>query len=177
VDDLTWEYSPLSSSVNFLDMVISIKSDHIHTDLFEKSLNLYFYIPPSSCHSSGVINGIILGGVHRIYRLCSDNSDIKKHLINFRNRLIAQGYLKSKILLLFQAAIRKQHSMAINTDMMTETSVRNHNISLYMSHHPTYPLNRVIQGLYEKIMSPVLDSDLCVCVHRTCNLRNPLTYQ
>ena len=44
---LTWEFSELSTSVDFMDMTISInQSNKIETTLFEKKLNLHLYIPP-----------------------------------------------------------------------------------------------------------------------------------
>ena len=44
---LTWEFSEPSTSVDFMDMTITInKSNKIETTLFEKRLNLHLYIPP-----------------------------------------------------------------------------------------------------------------------------------
>ena len=44
---LTWEFSELSTSIDFMDMTIAInKSNKIKTTLFEKKLNLHLYIPP-----------------------------------------------------------------------------------------------------------------------------------
>ena len=45
--DLTWEFSNLSTSINFMDMTIHITDkNHIETTLFEKKLNLHLYILP-----------------------------------------------------------------------------------------------------------------------------------
>ena len=44
---LTLEFSELSTSIDFMDMTITInKSTKIETTLFEKKLNLHFYTPP-----------------------------------------------------------------------------------------------------------------------------------
>ena len=44
---LTWEFSELSTSIDFMDMTITInKSNKIETTLFEKKLNLHLYVPP-----------------------------------------------------------------------------------------------------------------------------------
>ena len=44
---LTWEFSPLLTSVNFMNMTISINTQtNIETMLFEKKLNLHLYIHP-----------------------------------------------------------------------------------------------------------------------------------
>ena len=45
---LTWESIQLSTSVDFMDMTVSINNlNHIETTLFKKNLNLYLYIPPT----------------------------------------------------------------------------------------------------------------------------------
>ena len=54
---LTWEFSELSISIDFMDMTITInKSNQIKTTLFKKKLNL---IPPHSAHPPGLLLGII----------------------------------------------------------------------------------------------------------------------
>ena len=68
---IKWEFKPLSPSVDFLDITISIDNGCISTTLFEKALNLYLYISPHSCHPPGVLTGLVLGNCHRIYTLCS----------------------------------------------------------------------------------------------------------
>ena len=65
---LKWEFGPRSSTVDYLDLTITINSENkIETDLFEKSLNLYLYIPQLSAHPPGVLLGLVLGSYHRIY--------------------------------------------------------------------------------------------------------------
>ena len=56
---LTWEYSELSTSVDFMDMTITInKSNQVETTLFKKKLNLHLYIPPHSAHPPELLPGI-----------------------------------------------------------------------------------------------------------------------
>ena len=44
---LTWEFSEPSTTIDFMDMTITInKSNKIETTLFEKRLNLHLYTPP-----------------------------------------------------------------------------------------------------------------------------------
>ena len=44
---LTWEFSEPSTTVNFMDMTVTInKSNKIETTLLKKRLNLHLYIPP-----------------------------------------------------------------------------------------------------------------------------------
>jgi len=50
---LVWEHSARCTKLDFMDLTLSIKNQRIHTTLFEKSLNLYLYIPPHSGHPPG----------------------------------------------------------------------------------------------------------------------------
>ena len=80
---LEWITSDRSESIDYMDLLLTIKNNRIVTDLYEKSLNLYLYIPPHSAHPPGVLTGLILGQAHRIYTLCSEEADIKRHLRQF----------------------------------------------------------------------------------------------
>ena len=45
---LTWEFSQLSTLVDFMDMTITIiDQNHIETTLFKEKRNLHLYIPPT----------------------------------------------------------------------------------------------------------------------------------
>ena len=45
---LTWEFSEPSTTINFMDITITInKLNKFETTLFEKRLNLHLYIPPT----------------------------------------------------------------------------------------------------------------------------------
>ena len=55
-EGLNWTCEIPSRSVNFMDLKILIVGDRIETDLYEKDLNLYLYIPP---HFTGLISGQI----------------------------------------------------------------------------------------------------------------------
>ena len=56
---LRWDFEPLSTSVNFLDLTISIEGSRIHTKTYQKSMNLYQYILPQSNHPTRMMKGII----------------------------------------------------------------------------------------------------------------------
>ena len=57
---LTWEFSDLSTTVDFMDMAITLNmKNQIETTLFEKKLNLHLYIPPHSAYPPGLLPGIM----------------------------------------------------------------------------------------------------------------------
>ena len=56
---LEWIFEEISKKVNYMYMTISIREDRIVTSLYEKSMNLYLYIPPHSAHPPGVLTGLV----------------------------------------------------------------------------------------------------------------------
>jgi hypothetical protein len=95
---LKWEFIPLSKTVDFLDLTLTIRKDRVQSTLFEKAMNLYLYLPPHSAHPPGVLKGLIAGMVLRILRLTSDPDERKAHGQGFFNCLRARGYLASTLL-------------------------------------------------------------------------------
>jgi hypothetical protein len=101
---LTWDCTEPSTSVNFMDLTISIVNSRLETTLYEKPQNLYLYIPPHSSHPKGVYTGLVFGQVLRIRRLCSHKKDADLKIKQFFDRLTARGHPKDTLLPLFQRA-------------------------------------------------------------------------
>jgi hypothetical protein len=79
---LTWEFSEKTTSVNFLDLTLTLDHQHIVTRLYEKPLNLYLYIPPHSAHPPGILSGMITGYITRVFRR-RQHRDLKKFFESF----------------------------------------------------------------------------------------------
>ena len=57
---LGWEVEENTTSVIFLDLTISINKDlKIENGKYQKAINLYLYIPPTSSHPMSIIRGMI----------------------------------------------------------------------------------------------------------------------
>ena len=140
---LTWEFSERQTTVDYLDVTVSIYEGKIHFDLFEKALNLYLYIPPLSAHPPGVLTGMVMGNCHRIYSLVSNTDDQRRHLTNFFNRLIRRGYNRGTLLPLFQrAALRARTGIS-------QTKVHRHKEAgptfYHLQYHPNDPTSSTLQ--------------------------------
>ncbi len=56
---LRWDIGEPSSSVNYLNLTITIKDHRIITCTYQKEMNLYQYLPPHSCHPLSTLKGMI----------------------------------------------------------------------------------------------------------------------
>ena len=128
----------------------------IETNLFEKSQNLYLYIPPGSAHPKGMIKGLIFGNTLRILRLCSKHDDAVTHLLNFKTRLIARGYTKEFLEPHFtKALIHAQHTISKIKDTNKHASESNaiNKVFFHLEFHPEDPTPRAIHRLWREYVS------------------------
>ena len=75
---LEWEVEERTTSANFIDLSISINKDSkIETRLYQKEMNIYLYLPPTSAHPLSVIHGMICG----MLRKYDEQNSHRKHNI------------------------------------------------------------------------------------------------
>ena len=140
---LKWEVMDRKTSVDFMDMTITIDNNCITTTLYEKSMNLYLYIPPHSSHPPGVLLGLIYGNIFRIHNLCSNPTEKQRLIAAFFQRLVVRGYKPTQILPLFQKAAETVHKKRLVTNELDRKSVFFH-----LPYHPDNPNSRDIRQLW-----------------------------
>ena len=86
-------------------MTILIREDQIVTSLYEKSMNLYLYIPPHSVHPRGVLIRLVSGNILWIHLICSEQDDIKLCMKQFYTRLLVRGYQRNLLIPAFTKGI------------------------------------------------------------------------
>lgn len=91
---LQWETSMLSNSVVYLDLEISIDPDsrRLTTRTYQKPMNLFLYIPPTSAHAPGVLKSIVFGNLQRFWRQNTHRTDFVRVAGQFAQHLIARGH-------------------------------------------------------------------------------------
>ncbi|KAL7524739.1 hypothetical protein ACHAWF_001063, partial [Thalassiosira exigua] len=100
VDDfgiLTWEFEELSTSVDFLDLTISIEAGKVSTKTYQKAMNLYQYIPPQSAHPPGMVKGIVFGLMRSYFYQNSKEQDYHDMAAKLFSRFVARGWDKATI--------------------------------------------------------------------------------
>ncbi len=76
----------------FLDMEIEIVQDQIHTKTYQKPINKYLYLPPTSNHQEKTFTNIIQNELRRYYILSSSLKDYYHMRSQFFIRLQNRGY-------------------------------------------------------------------------------------
>jgi hypothetical protein len=146
--NLRWDFVPLAQTSNFLDLTLSINHGRVESTLYEKALNLYLYLPPHSAHAPGVLKGLIAGMLLRIIRLTSEPSTRKAHVQRFFDRLVARGYLATRIKPIFDKCFRKLAAPPVSTP--TQPAEKPNPVFLHLQYHPLDPPSSTIQKLFEK---------------------------
>ncbi|KAL7531484.1 hypothetical protein ACHAWF_003785 [Thalassiosira exigua] len=89
---LSWEFEEPSTSVDFLDLTISIEDRQVRTKTFQKSINLYQYLPPQSAHPPSMMHGIIYSLMKNYRRQNSRQADYEDVAIKLFKRHVARGW-------------------------------------------------------------------------------------
>ena len=85
---LKWEVEKPSLSVDFLDLTLTLVDGKIETKTFQKPLNLYLYIPPTSNHPPGCLKGTIFGLIGRFFASNTHRKDYIRFVALLYARLI-----------------------------------------------------------------------------------------
>ena len=150
---LEWIVEPLSTTVNFLDLTVTLQPNMTFTTtLYEKPLNLHLYIPPTSAHPPGLLPGIVFGTLFRIQTLCTDESDRYYRTKQFYQRLIVRGYQQDQLLPLFQKAITRAQNY-------TGPTARTHQLAadpfviFHVRYHPQDPPSGQLQQAWRNLVA------------------------
>ncbi|CAJ1951530.1 unnamed protein product [Cylindrotheca closterium] len=191
---LVWDFTERSRSAIFLDLHISItNTNEIHTDLYEKPLNLHAYIPPHSAHPPGVLRGMIKGMIYRFKTLCTLESDQKKHILQFYRHLVQRGYKPDGLTTIFNEAVAQVYGSSITPPppgALQPPAPSLHPLFFHLQYHPSDPPSHDIQRIWRRTLfrpagsRPLSDLDsshrrgkigidrMIVCYSRAPNLEN-----
>jgi hypothetical protein len=95
---------PSPQNAQFLDLNITFDpfSRQFSTSIYQKSLNRYLYLTPSSFHVPHTFSGFIKGELTRYARLCTDVFTFQHIRKLFYTRLISRGYSRLFINTIFR---------------------------------------------------------------------------
>lgn len=179
---LTWEFEEPSTEVNFLDMTLSIVGDHIESRTYQKKMNLYLYIPPSSGHSSSIIKGTIFGLMSRYYAQNTHRRDYIYFVKLLFQRLLNRGWNRETILPIFLEAANKIETRNKSPSQPTTTSTRttpDDTLFVHWQYHPHDIQRPQIRQLFQEHCSSTLKAigkeRTIVCYSRLKNIGEYVT--
>ena len=82
----------MTSSVNFLDLTLTIRGGTIISSIYQKAMNLYLYLPFASAHPQGCIKGTVHSLIRRYYAQNSFREDYTNIVSLFYRRICARGW-------------------------------------------------------------------------------------
>ena len=152
--NLEWIVEPLSTTVDFMDITISIKDNKIVTTLYKKQNNLHLFIPPQSCHAPGLLPGMVHGMIFRIYQLCTEEQDRQTKTLELLHHFRLRGWTNDKLKLLFKKAIRRAIDYKPKSHPRRKMEM-DRSILFHLQYHPKNPKPHELQQLWkEKILHP-----------------------
>jgi hypothetical protein len=92
---IQFEECHIGDSGIFLDYQLSIHQNRLVSNLYQKPMNKYLYLPPTSAHKIHIMKSVIRREIFRYRLYCSNDSDFMKILVQFRIRLIDRGYQRT----------------------------------------------------------------------------------
>ena len=126
------EYS--QKQINFLDVLIS-KNDNessLVTSLFTKSTDSHQYLHATSCHRSIYKKLIPYGQVIRMKRICSNEVDLQRKLLDLESWLTDRGY-KSEII---RPELQKVNSIDRKNLLKKRPKHQEDSTTLVLTFHP-----------------------------------------
>ena len=78
--------------ITFLDTMVLLEDDILHTDLYTKPTDTHQYLSPNSCHPKHCTTSIPYSQALRLRRICLRRKDFVKILNELRDHLLAHGY-------------------------------------------------------------------------------------
>ena len=177
---LEWETSELSTSVDFLDLTISIGDDgRIQFQTYQKPMNLYLYIPHGSAHAPGVLRSLIFGNLRKYRLQNSKKEDYQAITLLFYDRIVARGHDPAMVKDMFLDAAKRLDDIAAGKIRPKAKVDRNQQLFFHTEYHPSIS-RQAIRQAYESATNNFADVDgidirqFTVALSRPQNLRDLL---
>lgn len=190
---LTWEFEELSSSVDFLDLTITIENGAITTKTYQKSINLYQYIPPYSAHPKNMIKGILYSLLRTYYIQNTKTSDYLDIVTLLYKRHVARGWDRATIKrLILDADLRVREkekekelqptptNLPTDTPTNQPTNNRTDTIYLHWVYHPNDIPRHRIRAIYDSCCGEIIKEEvgiekMIIAYSRPPNIKDTLT--
>jgi hypothetical protein len=187
---LRWIVSDRTTSVDFLDLNLTINNGRILTRTFQKSMNLYLYIPPISAHPTSCFKGLIVGNFLR-FRKQNNDENFCILLRNFAHHLLARGHSLKAIRKIFRNAANLTDNKRLlpirspvdtppaadPTTPLPDPTIANRSLYLHWEYHPSGIKREQLREIFKSTLADCnpFQKGMIVAMARPKNLRDILT--
>lgn len=181
---LRWDISEPTTSLDYLDIELTLKQGSIFTKTFQKEMNLYQYLPPHSAHPPSMQRGIIYSLMRSYFYQNTLRSDYESTVITLYKHLLARGWNKDILKKYILESNSKLHSVPPSTGQTqtndtTDKPTTKDRLFFHIPYHPNDIPRRRIQQLYQlhchDAFQTIGINSLTVAYSRHRNLREQLT--
>ena len=119
--------------INFLDVVVYKENKHLSTDLYTKDADTHQYLHAKSCHRSCIKRVIPYGPAIQIKRICSDEINLNRRLLELESWLGKREYSSKNV----RPEIERVHSIS-RDDLLKKVERENDFCEpvLVLTYHP-----------------------------------------
>jgi hypothetical protein len=185
---LKWVISDRSKKADFLDLTISIEKGKILTPTFQKSMNLYLYIPPTSAHPTSCFKGLIVGNFLR-FRKQNNDENFCSLIASFAKHLLARGHTIKAIKRHFLNAAATTDKSKLqkiqenkNNPLEEEAApfsneIANKSLYLHWKYHPAGLQRDTLRAIFDATLKDCnpFKKGMTIAMSRPKNLRDLLT--
>ena len=154
-----------SSTVNFLDLTLTIQGDTIYSKTYQKAMNLYLYLPFASAHPQGCIKGTVYGLTRRYYLQNSHRSDYVRIVSLLYRRLCARGWEPTFIKSLILDASKRIETASTSPPKQSTAGDSNRiadDIYIHLQYHPDDISRRQLRTIYDEHLAHHFENTLKV---------------
>jgi hypothetical protein len=179
---LRWTCDGHQDALVFLDLKISIDAKrNLFFKSYQKPMNLYLYIPPTSAHPSKMLHSLIFGRL-RAYKLQNTaTTDFVAMATLLAKRLCSRGYSLKTLLPIFQTATNRLVNVPrrpLRSPPMTEArrtlqqcSKTINPMIFHLKYHPRGITRQNVRKIYDETLGPLIPNRrLLIAVSRTKNI-------
>ena len=139
------------TSINFLDVTVSLIGGKINTDLYVKLTGSHQYLHSSSCHPYHCKKGIPYSQALRLNRICSDPSSFDKRCNDLEKWLIERGYSERE----FRKQVLRARSFSRDSLLDKESTRDEQNkITFNLTYYPAFQNVKKILGELHTLLTP-----------------------
>ena len=122
------------TSINFLDVTVSLIGGKINTDLYVKPTDSHQYLHSSSCHQHHCKKGIPYSQALHFNRICSDPSSFDKRCKELEKWLIERCYSQREV----RKQVLRARSFSRDSLLDKESTRMNKKKTLNLTYYPAF---------------------------------------